>query len=146
MDKKLQNNEDDALRREDQLITPLPDTDDTVAEVEDPKEAAPKKPAPRKQGVATLIIGILLLLGLATAAWYWFVGPGSPSTPTDTATVTEVAPYEEHVAAVFTELKGQVASVATVTSLGGQTSSGALVYDFAPYQVPGTTFRVLPDT
>lgn len=98
-----------------------------------------------------LIIGAALAILFAVigvAAWYYFAGSETQKREqfSDDNSTVSIAPYEEHVAAAFNDVKGEAAIASTVTSLGGHTASGALVYDFAPYQVAGASFKVLPAT
>lgn len=147
MDKKIEN--EDALKREEQLDETSPDQSavESVPETTSAEIEAPKNAPSRKRLVVAVTAGIVVLITLSVAAWYWLAGPGvSMDKQSESAVTAMVAPYEEHAAAVFSEIKGEVAVVSTITSLGGQTSSGVLVYDFAPYQVPGTAYRVLPAT
>lgn len=143
MDKKIETEE-----QQNSAEKPSGNTADNEVTTVHTVQASTSKVASRKK---LLIIGIavaVVLAGIGVATWYFLAGPGaqtSESTSDDNSTVS-IAPYEEHMAAVLNDVKGEVAIASTVTSLGGQTTSGALVYDFAPYQVTGTSFKVLPAT
>lgn len=93
-------------------------------------------------------IGAVVVVGVAIAAlWYGLSGLGllqDQDTQDDTAAV--VTPQEEYVDMAFADIKGDEPIISTVTSLGGQTSEGTLLYDFAPYRSGDELFRSLPAT
>lgn len=100
-----------------------------------------------KKKLIAAVVTILIVVAVAVAAlWYFMAGPGSmgEQSGSEGTDVTAAAPYQEHVAAAFGDIKGEAAQIVSVTSLGGQTDEGTLLYDFAPYQVEGTSFKSLP--
>lgn len=104
--------------------------------------------SPRKTKLIVAGVAAALLVAVAMLAfWYVFAGPGSQkhrTTQDDSAVI--VTPQEDYVDMAFADIKGETPQIATVTSLGGQTSEGTLLYDFAPYQVEDDSFRSLPAT
>lgn len=153
MNKPLQSNDNN--EKAEDTSSKVPHNSNTAVDLEDHPYADKLGSSFTSPGVVIrkrkyLAIGIcsVVFIGLVVALWFWLAPLGSSNEVdrTDSGGTAAVEPKDEHVAAAFAEVKGEAAVIETVTSLGGQTTEGALVFDFAPYQVGGASFKTLPAT
>lgn len=124
-------------------------TEPTVAPAVEQHAPAPKKTGPHAKYIILAVVLALVVVLLAAAAWVFLVlkdGSSDTRTANGDRSAAAVVEYIGEDAFFEKETESIGHEVVTVTAMGGQTSEGFVLYDFAPYRVSGASYYSLPAT
>lgn len=113
---------------------------------ERPGAALSKERKIAQKKIVLFTVAAVLLVVAVGAIIAWFILATNRGSDENGSDAQKQIFYKDTVSAARSEVEGEFIFVDSVTSLGGQTKDGSIVYDFAPYQVDGMAFKSLPVT
>lgn len=142
--------------------SPLPDNEQTTNEVMNSDRPAATSPTENnsttaqtnsskntKRTIIFITLSIIITLGIVVAlAWFFILSKNTPTSNVPAKAPADKASYPNVIAsfAVQDIKDGEDIIATTVTTFGGQTNEGTLLYDFPAYNTKSSDFKVLPGT
>lgn len=102
-----------------------------------------------KRTFVFIAISIIIALGIIIAlAWFFVLSKNSPESDSPSKATADKTSYPNVIAsfAVQDITDGEDIVATTITTLGGQTNDGTLLFDFPAYRANDSDFKVLPVT
>lgn len=113
-----------------------------------PVVATPAHATSMRRKLVIALVAIVIIVVVAVILFIFMMNKSTKDALPDTVGRVERSVADRVVTGAFVSIEGEslVRGDTTISSLGGQSEGGVVLYDFAPYKVSGSPIRALPVT